>query len=176
MYNCINIELWKRACHKMRDCIYKRSVRSWTTTKTSFYTKQTVRQLYMLCRLYYTTCSVIVYIRRTWPANNFISATHEDTQPASSSKPHRNISFETQYRMRLKSKIIQSHVAYTNNYSFHALRLRVYVVIVNSLQVRWRLLDPKFIRMKWIKAQRRITSVSAGCSLDGDAPSTKSSI
>ncbi len=22
MYNCINIELWKRACHKMRDCIY----------------------------------------------------------------------------------------------------------------------------------------------------------
>jgi hypothetical protein len=50
MYNCINIELWKRACHKMRDCIYKRSVRSWTTTKTSFYKKETVRQLY--------TCSV----------------------------------------------------------------------------------------------------------------------
>jgi hypothetical protein len=112
MYNCINIELWKRACHKMRDCIYKRSVRSWTTTKTSFYTKQTVRQLYMLCRLYYTTCSVIVYIRRTLPANNFLSATHEDTQPASSSKTHQNTSFETQSRMRLKSEIIQSPVAY----------------------------------------------------------------
>lgn len=45
----------------------------------------------------------------------------------------------------------------------------------NSLQIQYRL-GPLFTQMKWIKAHHQIILVSVGCSLCGDAQSTKSSI